>query len=249
MRAGEKYDDFTDMTIAGKLDDILESKEPVELKDIFRGIERKQKVVLLLGAHGSGKTTVSVYICQQWALNYLFSKCDLVIFIQLHDPAVHKATKLADIIPSQNDSTASRIAAEIEGNGGQNVLWILDGWDKLPHELRENSYLHMLVTFQRSPISESSIIVTSTPFCSSNLGVSYHRHPLYQSQVELEGLQSDQLQNYFTDYLQGDAETTGVLLEKLENNQIFAGLCGIPLLNASILGYVSQIHFLLLSMN
>ena len=134
--------------------------------------------MLLLGAHGSGNSAISVYICQLWALNYLFSEYDLVIFIQLQDPAVQKAAKLADIIPSQNDSTASRIAAEIEGNGGQNVLWILDGWDKLPQELKENSYLHMLVTPQRSPISESSIIVTSTPSCSSNLGVSYRRHPL-----------------------------------------------------------------------
>ena len=49
----------------GKMDDILYEKEPIELKDIIhltKVWECKRKVVLLEGAPGYGKNTLSVFI-------------------------------------------------------------------------------------------------------------------------------------------------------------------------------------------
>ena len=65
IRAGQIKDEYVRMTITGKVDDILQKKSPIELQNIFQdsAAKRKRKVVLLEGAPGCGKSTLSVYIC------------------------------------------------------------------------------------------------------------------------------------------------------------------------------------------
>ena len=64
VRRGKIEDEFIRQTITGKVDDILREKYPIQLKDIFNETEDKQKVVLLEGAPGCGKSTLSVHISQ-----------------------------------------------------------------------------------------------------------------------------------------------------------------------------------------
>ena len=45
-------DDFVKSTITGKVDDILRKKVPIELKNIFSGVEGQQIKVLIEGAPG-----------------------------------------------------------------------------------------------------------------------------------------------------------------------------------------------------
>ena len=78
VRRGYIDDRFVRMTITGKVDDILQEKYPIQLKDIFKETEGQRKVILLEGAPGCGKSTLSVYICQQWEKGQLFNKFQLV---------------------------------------------------------------------------------------------------------------------------------------------------------------------------
>ena len=80
---GQIQDEFVRRTITGKIDDILQEKYPIQLKDIFRKTEGKQKVVLLEGAPGCGKSTLSVYIFQQWGEGKLFQELKYVILVRL----------------------------------------------------------------------------------------------------------------------------------------------------------------------
>ena len=90
-------DEFVRQTITGKVDDILQHKYPIELKNIFLATPGRRKVVLLEGAPGCGKSTLSVYICQQWEKGQLFNQFQLVVLVQLRDPAVQNAECLADL--------------------------------------------------------------------------------------------------------------------------------------------------------
>ena len=93
VKRGKIKDRFVRMTITGKVDDILRHKYPIQLQDIFKETERRRqatresegqrKVILLEGAPGCGKSTLSVYICQQWEKGQLFNQFQLVILIQL----------------------------------------------------------------------------------------------------------------------------------------------------------------------
>ncbi len=68
IQRGEICDDYVRMTITGKVDDILHMKSPVELVDIFRIDKKDRKVILIEGAPGSGKSTLSWDICKRWGV-------------------------------------------------------------------------------------------------------------------------------------------------------------------------------------
>ena len=224
-------DSFIRMTITGKVDDILRQKYPIQLEDIFKETEGQRKVILLEGAPGCGKSTLSVYICQQWEKGQLFNQFKLVILIRLRDPAIREAKGLADLLPCPDTTTAQQIAARMLANNCQDVLFILDGWDELPPNLRINSIFHQLVQPklpQSNLLCESTVIVTSRPIASGDL------HRVVSSCVEILGFTAEELHQFFTECLKGDTEAVKTLLERIEENPEVAGSCYLPL-NATIL--------------
>ena len=225
-------DKFVRMTITGKVDDILHQKYPIELKNIFQKTPRgRRNVVLLEGAPGCGKSTLSVYICQQWEKGQLFNQFQLVILIRLRDPAVQNAKGLVDLLPCPDTKTAQLLAGIMMEMKCQDVLFILDGWDELPSNLRKSSIFGNLVNSNlpwSNPLSKSTVIVTSRPISSGDL------YPHASSRVEILGFTPEELQQFFTESLKGDTEAVKTLLEKIEENPEVAGSCYLPL-NATIL--------------
>ena len=232
-------DSFVRMTITGKVDDILRHKY---LEDIVKETEHQRlvthkenegqrKVILLEGAPGCGKSTLSVYICQQWEKGQLFDQFQLVILIQLRDPAVKNAKGLADLLPCPDTTTAQQIAARMLANKCQDVLFILDGWDELPPNLRKNSVFQQIVERtlpKTNPLCESTVIVTSRPIAWSYL------HYVFSSRFEILGFTAEELHQFFTECLKGDTEAVKTLLERIEENPEMVGSCYLPL-NATIL--------------
>ena len=83
VRRGQIQNELIQQTITGKVDDILREKYPIQLKDIFNEMKGKRKMVLLEGAPGCGKSTLSVYISQQWGEGKLFQEFKYVILVRL----------------------------------------------------------------------------------------------------------------------------------------------------------------------
>ena len=173
----QRDDEFIQMTITGKVYNILRQ---VKLENIFKETRSQRKVILLEGAPGCGKSTLSVYICQQWEKGQLFK---LAILIRLRDPAVKNATGLADLLPCSNAKTAQLLAGIMMETKCQDVLFILDGWDELPYDLCKEFIFSDLVSSylpSSNPLSRSTVIITSQPIASGDLHrvVSSPRHVL-----------------------------------------------------------------------
>ena len=151
VQRGKIEDKFVQMTITGKVDDILQQKYPIKLENIFKETRGRRKVILLEGAPGCGKSTLSVYICQQWEKGQLFNQFKLVIFIRLRDPAVKSAKGLADLLPYSNAKTTQLLAGIMMEMKCQDVLFILDGWDELPSHLHKKSIFSDLVSSYLPP--------------------------------------------------------------------------------------------------
>ena len=233
IRAGQIEDEYVRMTITGKVDDILRMKCPIELQNIFQDsiANHKRKVVLLEGAPGCGKSTLSVYIAQQVSQGHLFTEFAIAILIRLRDPEIQKAKCIADLLPSRDDEMAQQAANNICANDGRGVLFILDGWDELPSECRQNSILRQLIQpelSQKNPLHESAVIVTSRPIASGDL------QRVVSSRVEILGFTPEELNEYFNKCLEGDTKAVETLLERIQENPAVAGSCYLPL-NASIL--------------
>ena len=172
VQIGKIEDKFVRMTITGKVDDILRHKYPIKLENIFEKTRGQRKVILLEVAPGCGKSTLSMYICQQWEKGQLFNQLKLVILIRLRDPAVKNANGLADLLPCSNAKTAQLLAGIMMEMKCQDVLFILDGWDELPFHLRKKSIFSDFVSSylpSSNKLSGSTVIVTSRPIASGDL--------------------------------------------------------------------------------
>ena len=138
-------DAFVQMSISGKVDDILRAKIPVELKDILRSSFHGGEIVLVEGAPGSGKSTLTVHICKKWGRGELFEQFSVLILVQLRDPAVQRAKSITDLLPCQDVAVAQEYASQIIATNGRGILWVLDGWDELPPHLQQHSIFRSLL--------------------------------------------------------------------------------------------------------
>ena len=232
IQRGKLDDRFVYQTIRGQVDDILLDKSPIELKDLFKNIKGERKVILIDGAPGSGKSTLTVHICQEWGRGELFNEFTVVILVQLRDPTVQSAKSIADLLPSEDRAMAKQAASDIMSVKGSGVLWILDGWDELPSHLQKGSIINTLVrpTLHQNPLSKTTVIVTSRPISSGELC------PLVSSRVEVLGFTSEEQRLFFTECL-GNEEAVETLIERLSSNPAMEGSCSLPL-NASIVAHL-----------
>ena len=234
IQRGRIDDEFVRLSITGKVDDILHSKTPVDLENIFSELEDGQKIILIEGAPGSGKSTLSLHICQEWGKGQLFHQYDVVILVKLRDPHVQKAKSISDLLPQVSKSKADQVEADIISNYGKGVLWVLDGWDELSADFLQDSVIHKLIkpgTFHDSPVHECDVIVTSRPVSSAKL------HPLVSARVEVLGFTPDELKHYFTECLNGESKAVQSLLDRIRENPVVEGSCYLPL-NAAIVAHV-----------
>ena len=234
IQRGRVDDEFIRLTITGKVDDILQKKTPIDLDNIFSDCDRKRKLVLLEGAPGSGKSTLTLHICQEWAEGKLFQDYDIVVLVRLRDPLIGKARTVADLLPCVDEAMASEAETAIKAQYGAGVLWVLDGWDELPSDLPSDSIINKLIQprmFKKSPLVKSSVIIASRPSSSAEL------RPLVSSRVEVLGFTPHELEQYFRECLKGDSGAVQTLLERIRNNPVVEGSCYLPL-NAAIVAHV-----------
>ena len=216
VQRGHIDDRFVQMTISGRVDDILHANSPVELEHIFRNTLHGGEIILIEGAPGSGKSTLIVHICQRWGKGELFQQFTVVILVQLRDPAVQRAQTIADLLPVEN---AEEIATELIATNGRGVLWVFDEWDELPPHLQQDSIFRQLI---KRMLSECSVIVTSHPISSGDL------HPVVSSRIEVLGFTPEEQRQYFTECLKGDTKDLEAL-QKIQENPVVQSICYLPL--------------------
>ena len=226
LRMENMEDEFLrQKTISGKVDTVLEQSVTIELEDIFQETDQ-QRLVLIDGAPGSGKSTLSLHICHLWSEGKLFQEYKLVILVRLRDPAVQNAKSIVDLLPCQGETVAHDIEKLMKENNGDNVLFVLDGWDEMPQSASGHALILNLI--DRTCLHGSSIIITSRPTSSANL------HPLVSSRIEILGFTQDELRRYFSDCLQDNALAVETLLKKISENPAVEGSCYLPV-NASVI--------------
>ena len=224
-------DEFVRMTITGKVDDILQEKIPIKLEDIFKEIKGGEpRKVLLEGAPGCGKSTLSFHICRQWRDGHLFQEYKLIVLVKLRERAVHNANDIADLMPRRNKT--HQVFQELTASNGKHVLFILDGWDELPTDVAGHSIIIRILCD-----TSFDVIITSRPTSSMSL----YELRVINTRIEILGFTKGELEHYFTNCLENDAIQVKELQDNIQRNPVVAGTCYLPL-NASILVHLFKFY-------
>lgn len=197
------------LPMMGRMNEVVLKRVPIELVDIFKdGIENK--TVLIEGAPGSGKSSLLWHSCQLWKIGELFQDFNYVIYVQLRNPDVQKATTIADLIPC-NKEIADSIFKEIKYVEGKGVLFLLDGWDELPVRLQHESLIWDILN--RSPkcgVNLCSVVVTSRHNSDDDL------YSVRTSYLEIVGFTEDEAKKCMEDLLSDHPGSTPLLIESLQ---------------------------------
>ena len=97
----------------------------------------ENKVILIEGGPGMGKSTLAIKICKCWADGKLLEEYDAVILLPLRDPEIQAANNIGDLLLVENKNEREVLYDEITASEGEKVCFIFEGYDELPEQLRK----------------------------------------------------------------------------------------------------------------
>ncbi len=186
----ELEDSWSDI-VHGKLDRFPRRK--ILMQEIASKDEKFPKLVIIKGAPGVGKTTLSWELCRQWARGESWTDYSLVLLLRLRDESTQNAAELIDLLQCGNPTVSIGVDSIIGKKNGQGVLFILEGLDELPEALRgKDSILKKLITGRLLPAS--TVLVTTRPWAVCDLP--YACSPRIDQFIEILGFSAKQICEY-----------------------------------------------------
>ena len=175
--------EFRQQTIHGSIDDILESKAPIGMKDILKpnciqehdfitnkNVIKEYPVTQLLieGAPGIGKSTFAWEVCQKWGQQQLFNEYSLVVLLKFRDKRVQEAKSISDLFYYPLPEVQSGSVHDIVLSGGHGLLLILEGFDEAPASKRTMDSI-LVRLFRGQELPKATVILTTRPTASAEI--------------------------------------------------------------------------------
>ena len=223
-------DELVRLLLRGNVSDVVSQKNEVTLEQISDSLHSKgRKVILIEGAPGAGKSTLAWHLCKMWEAGKLFQEFELVLFVQLREPAIQSAKSLEDLLLAETLSTKEVISA-IQYCGGHQVLIVLDSWDEFPPGLDQKSIIGQLICNpSQLDMQFSALIITSRPVATAQL----LRQRLTTTRIEIVGFLRTEIQRYFTEAI-GDSQIVKKLNDHLTQRPVIEASCYLPLNTAIV---------------
>ena len=215
----------------GNVIGVLRRRTKLSLEQISKDLlSEGRNIVLIEGAPGAGKSTLAWQICTKWKEGYLFKEFEIILYVQLRDPAIQLAQRLEDLLPAESN-TKSEVVSAIQYCDGRNVLLVLDGWDEFPPGLKEHTIISKLIGSPADlKMQCSALIITSRPIATLKL----QRHS--STRIGIVGFLPDEIKQYFEEAI-GDEQIVRKLFDHLKEQPVIEASCYLPL-NAAIVTHL-----------
>ena len=167
--------EFTRRYLRGDMDDVgsfgteFYKKSPIKFEEVGKlSSHHQQKLILVEGAPGVGKTTFSWEFCRKWGKGEILQDHSLLLLLPLRDNNLKDAKTLSDLFYHPNSELQQAVVQEVTSNQGQGVAIWLEAWDELGHQPREMASVFLdLIHGRVLPLV--TVFVTSRPWASENL--------------------------------------------------------------------------------
>ena len=224
----EQRDEFTKQTLHGGVDEILQSKTPINIEDLLTPEDNGNPVrfILVEGPPGIGKSTFAWEACRKWGEIESLRNYQTVVLLKLREKWVLNAASLSDLIryPSHPDFSNS-IAEELVKLQGKKLLFVLDGFDEVSHSFHENSVIKSILCRQLLP--ECTIILTTRPVAKSMLESICQ--PQVDKHVEIIGFAEEERVRYITEVFSKEPELQANFLKYMFHVPHIKSMMYIPL--------------------
>ena len=237
-----RYEDVTEQQIdytRGDYDKILKNKTKIEIRAAFHkticvgGNEIWPLKMLIDGAPGVGKTTLSRRVSRMWAEGELVENYWLVLLLHLRERAISKAKTIDEFFYHEDSELQRDVVKFVKERNGDGMLIIFDGFDELSsYERSEQSlFLHIC---EGKILPKCAVVITSRPYASRSLQQlsSVNRH------IEVLGFTDEQVKRCIRQKVKDQIKAEELCTE-LKDRLDVVSICQIPL-NCSIVLYVYE---------
>ena len=226
--------------VRGEYDKILEHKTEIKLEEVFDpvfcdgGYEVPLKM-LIDGAPGVGKTTLSREVSQKWAKGELLQGYWLVLLLHLRERSISEAHTIDNFFYHDDQMVQNATITFVKQTSGKRVMIIFDGFDELSLTQRREQSLFLDI-IQGKVLSECAVVVTSRPYASRPVQElrSVNRH------IEVLGFTNEKIHKCIKQRIKDETKAEELCTE-LEDRLDIASICQIPL-NCSIVLYVYEME-------
>ena len=210
-----------------KLGDALKaSKTTTDVSVILAPLEfsNNPQTILIEGAPGIGKTILLKHIAYSWTEQGILQKYELVLLVYLRDPTVQKMSSLKELFQyfckhHMEGDDIDMCMKHIFSNQGKTLIFLIDGYDELPEELRDRSLIADILN--RKVLPNCGLVVSSRPHAS------VHLRKMATLQVDILGFTEEQRKHYIAHSLKNQSQIKQ-LTTYLEQHSIMSSLCYVP---------------------
>ena len=223
-------DEFTKGTLHGHADEILKKKKPIELEAVLEPPEdcQNMRCIFVEGAPGIGKSTFALELCRRRKEIKSMKTYSLVVLLRLREKRVQGIQNISDLFYHDDSDLVQAVTEEVVACQGENVLFVLDGFDELPDNLRQDSFIVELIQGKHLPAC--TVLVTSRPSATADLCFKTE----IDKHMEILGFTHERIQQYARSMLSNQPGVLDDFLRYISYNPAIRGMMYIPLNSAIV---------------
>ena len=220
-------------TVRKDIDEVYGKKTNISFDDLFKGVNHGS-LFLLEGRPGSGKTTLMLNISCEWGKKKILTGAVVVILVHLR-----QLSQTGDIYLSQLlEASCNRLSlaemqcirSYIERYCGENVVFLLDGYDEYYYSMSEHNIVKKIV--MKEIFTKSVVVVSSRPAATISFRKSATKY------IEVVGFFKEQVFQYIKTFF-GNNEKASSLIHHLESHPNLLNVCYLPL-HCAMLVFLAQ---------